>query len=109
MALLDILGKSCKAPLYRVLGGPTRNKVRAFAPAGSGDFPIVTIAIPSPLSRNQGRAYQNQIRAVVEAVPGGSDFVLSGNGLLTAGDAASVAATVELKTSALVRRTMRPR
>ena len=29
IALLDVLGKATKAPIYRVLGGPTRNKARA--------------------------------------------------------------------------------
>ena len=97
VALLDILGKACHAPVYHVLGGPTRSKVRAYGSPFAADFPIVAVAVPTPASRNQGKAYQNQIRALVDAVPASSDFVLSGNGLLTAGDAASVAATVESK------------
>lgn len=90
MALLDILGKSCNAPVYRVLGGPTRHKVRCYTSAD-------VIGVPEPVSRNQGKAYQNRILALVDAVPPDRDFVLAGNGLLTPGDAASVATTVEHK------------
>jgi galactonate dehydratase len=97
MALLDILGQACNAPVYRVLGGPTRNKVRAYASPNTSDFPIAVIALPAPVSRNQGKAYQNQIRALVDAVPPDHDFLLTGHELLTPGDAASVATTVETK------------
>src|SRR5579863_1825721 len=48
MALLDILGKACNAPVCRVLGGPTRNKVRAFSSPDEGEFPISLIAVPPP-------------------------------------------------------------
>jgi galactonate dehydratase len=90
IALLDIMGKACKAPVYRVLGGPTRHKVRAA-------FPATFIPVPTPASRNQGKQYQNQVRALVDALPPTQDFILAGNGTLTPGDAASVAATVETK------------
>jgi galactonate dehydratase len=94
IAFLDILGKAAKAPVYRILGGPTRNKVRAY---GSQQFPVAVIDVPAPASRNQGKAYQNQILELIDRVPGDGDFVLQGNGVLTPGDAASVATSVETK------------
>lgn len=97
IAMLDIVGKAANAPVYRVLGGPTRAKVRAYSSPWSQEFPVVVIDIPAPAFRNQGKAYQNRLLELVNAVPGDRDFVLHGNGLLTPGDAASVATTLETK------------
>lgn len=96
IAFLDIIGKAANAPVYRVLGGPTRNKVRAYSSPVSR-FPVAVIDVPAPASRNQGKSYQNRILKLIESVPGDGDFVLEGNGVLTPGDAASVAASVEAK------------
>ncbi len=107
MALLDIAGKVCKAPVYRLLGGPTRNKVRALAAlTGASDldravaagFRAFRIPVPKPAARNQGQAYQRSIRQLFETLRARGeqfDFVLDAGGALTAGDAGSVAATLQ--------------
>ncbi len=97
IACLDILGKAANAPIYRILGGPTRNKVRAYSSPYSQPFPVAVIGVPAPAWRNQGKAYQNRVLELVDAVPADRDFVLAGNGVLTPGDAASVATTLESK------------
>jgi galactonate dehydratase len=114
MALLDILGKQTKAPVFQVLGGPTRFKVRALAGL-SGDDPKVLVpavgraakagyrafAVPAPVPRwpNQGQSYVLQARGRLEilrqAAGEGADFVLDGGARLSAGDAGSLSAEFE--------------
>ena len=113
-AMLDITAKACSAPVYRLLGGPTRFKARALA-ALQGDtdselasslasgakagYRAFDVPLPATAWRNQGQAFDKAVRARMEslrlAAPENVNFVLRGAGMLTAGDAASVAASLE--------------
>ena len=113
IALLDIVGKATKAPIYRVLGGPTRNKARAITRLnGTSDSELLNdlqkqrgagykaflIPVPAPTARNQGSDFAHlsvaRMRAMRSAAPD-TDFAFEGNGTLTPGDASSFAADVE--------------
>ena len=113
MAMLDLVGQFTKAPIYQVLGGPTRNRARALASLeGNSDdelrarlkerhaagFRAFTIPLPPSPARNQGQAFAIAVVRRVEtlrALAEDADFVLDGAGSLTPGDAAVVAASVE--------------
>ena len=113
MALLDILGKATKAPVYRILGGPTRNKARAITrlPGSSDDelqqdlqkqlaagFRAFLVPIPAPDARNQGSAFVQagvaRLKAMRAAAPD-ADFAFEASDRLTPGDSASLAAAIE--------------
>ena len=105
MALLDIVGRAGKAPVYRVLGGPTRNKARAFTSVAGLDalrnataagHRAFAVRLPAPASRNQGQAYTNQVRRLAEDIrKQAGDFVVDGAAMLTPGDSARLAADLQ--------------
>ena len=113
MAALDILGKASKAPVYRVLGGPTRNKARAITSLeGSSDdqlqadlqkqheagFRAFLVPIPAAGARNQGSAFVKAAEARLKGLRTSApdcDFALAGADRLTPGDAATLAAVLE--------------
>jgi galactonate dehydratase len=113
-AMVDITAKAAKTPAYRLLGGPTRTKIRALASlSGATDAEVAAslgaarkagyrafqVPLPAVGARNQGHAFSRAVRTRMEglrtAAGKGSEFVLDGAGLLTAGDASSVAASLE--------------
>jgi galactonate dehydratase len=114
MAMLDVLGKFTKAPVYQVLGGPTRNQARALAYIeGDSDDALVAAVtqarasgyrafmIPSPPTHAPNHsatlvaATRRRLDLVRTAAGAGCDFVLDGGGRLTPGDSSTIAAAFE--------------
>lgn len=114
VALLDILGKHTRTPLYQILGGPTRSKVRVMTPlqgdsdealldsmrrAKEAGFLAGLVPVLPPAASNQGQAYVSSVRKRLEKLreAGGANFdlVLDGAGALSPGDASSLAAALE--------------
>jgi len=114
VAMLDLLGKFSKAPVYQVLGGPTRHHARALASLeGETDDTLAAalsqartaghraflIPIPATHSPNHSATLINATRQRLDrlrSVAGAdADFVLGAGGRLTPGDASSLAAAFE--------------
>lgn len=114
VSLLDILGKSVQAPLYEVLGGPTRNKARAMAvvegestralsevvlSAKREGHRAFSVPLHLPPGRERGRAFYTNIRRMMdslrEAAGEECDFVLDCGGRTTPGEALSIADRME--------------
>jgi galactonate dehydratase len=114
IALMDILGKSAKAPLYEALGGPTRNKARAMAVVEGGSTSELrdaviqakraghrafSIPLHMPAGMERGRAFYVGIRKRLDelraAAGSDCDFVLDCAGRPTPGEALSIADRVE--------------
>lgn len=113
MALLDVVGRHVRAPVYQILGGPTRHKVRTLATldgdsdgdlvaalrrAHAAGFRAAVVPLPASKARVQGDAFVQATRRRLEALCAeGQDFefVVDGRGALSPGDAARVAAVLE--------------
>lgn len=113
MALLDIVGKITKAPVYRVMGGPTRFKARAIARlTGKSNSELQAsmqkqkaagiraflVPIDGPTARNQGSSFvkANLDRFIsLRASAPDSDFAIESRDELTPGDASSLAAALQ--------------
>jgi L-alanine-DL-glutamate epimerase-like enolase superfamily enzyme len=80
MAALDILGKAANAPVYWILGGPTRSKVRAFTFPYTQEFAVSIVEVPAPEWRKQGKTYQNELLKLVDDIPADRDFIVLANG-----------------------------
>ncbi len=108
MALLDALGQAAKVPVYQLLGGPTRTKVRAVISAGfdppqgmEGLMKMGHRSFVVPVGSGAGPR-KIFVSGVAERLSGlrkrlgdKVDFVLDGMGILSPGEAQQVSAAVE--------------
>jgi galactonate dehydratase len=114
IAMLDVVGKFSKVPVFQLLGGPTRYKARALAAlTGESDQTLISsmnralqagfkaflVPVPLTTNHNQGQAYVLATKKrleVLRTVGGdGIDFVLDGGNRLTPGDAQMISAAIE--------------
>ncbi len=108
MALLDITGQLARAPVYEVLGGPTRFKARAattlvdassLETARAAGFRALLAPVEPPAWRNSGQAWVRGVRRRLEELRRAAgdevDFILDCGGSLTPGDAQMLAREVE--------------
>jgi len=114
MAMLDLVGKFTRAPVYQVLGGPTRNKARALAridgdtddtiaaavaEARAAGYRAFLIPVPVTHARNHSAtlasATTRRLDRVRPAAGEAADFVLDAAGRLTPGDASTLSAALE--------------
>jgi galactonate dehydratase len=113
-AMLDLVARSVKVPIYQYLGGPTRYKARVLATleganeealaeslrrAYSAGFRAFAFPIPARDSLWRMQAYVDVIRQRLErlraAAGAEADFVLDANASLTPGDAGFIATALE--------------
>ncbi len=114
MAMLDLAGKFTNAPVYQVLGGPTRHQARALAridgetddavassvararAAGYKAFMVPVNAVHAPNhSATLVDATRRRLDRARAAAGEGCDFVLDAAGKLTPGDASTLASAFE--------------
>jgi galactonate dehydratase len=113
-AMLDILGRSTKMPVYQFLGGPTRYKARVLATLEGDDetalgeplqramqrgFKAFTLPIAARNPMTTLQAHVDNVRKRVERVRSmagpNTDFVLDGAGSQKPGEAAAIATALE--------------
>ena len=115
-AMIDLVSRSRKLPIYQFLGGPTRFKVRLLARFDGAVSDEASIGAPLERAKRLGlraftmpalqrdamiplQEYVNRVRRRVAAMRAqggqGSEWVLDGNAAMTPGDAATVAKALE--------------
>jgi galactonate dehydratase len=113
MALLDVVGRHVRAPVYQILGGPTRHKIRALTRLeGDTDldllaslqrvhaagFRAAVVPLPEPKAQDPIDAFvrttQRRLETLRDAGPD-LDFVVDGGGALSPAVSARIAAAIE--------------